>query len=597
MSDSVRQHSVAGLACVIGLVAVAGAVAQSPTPSAVHAAVPSMGTVVPARLLDTRADGATVDGVSEAGGKVAAGEFVTVQVAGRGNVPASATGAELNLTAIQAESRGFATLYPCTASPPVASSLNFETGVNVANATTVALSAAGEVCIYTSAGAHFALDVVAFIASSATTRTYELISSDVNGDRKSASWDNMQALAKYSVSESSVVFAMRSGLSDGTGYVPIADDEPCRFNFCEGLYVRNLESNRTESATKKLDVINPPEGSGPSLSGWAVSADHRFIFFRFFCGPAYSPNTHIGGTQVCQDHDAYDPLVALDMVSGAERVVATSAVVSGVSEDGGVIMFFDDTTASASLVPCWLPGTCTDSPIWISTGAGHAEIIGHRSSRQGDTNWEMLQFALSGDGTVLSSITQSTDLGGATTWLTVYDRSDSSFRMIPLPLDHPPGVRHRNWSLLGIDRAGENLVVARQLRASAPSNPGGDVYDGDQVLSVSVPSMQVRNIDSAGCTTAGFATSLNGRYLACKRNNRGFRMGFDESPAVLDIQTGEIEEFMTPAEGFDVGRYGPVVISNDGRTAAVLTHRAPDDEPLNGIDEILSRQIYAVRLD
>ena len=94
-----------------------------------------------------------------------------MQIAGRGNVPADAVGVELNITAIQNEGRGFATLYPCTATPPTASTLNYMPGVNIANATTVALNSSGEVCVYTSTTSHYALDVVAHITPSAIPPT------------------------------------------------------------------------------------------------------------------------------------------------------------------------------------------------------------------------------------------------------------------------------------------------------------------------------------------------------------------------------------------------------------------------------------------
>ena len=106
-------------------------------------------------------------------GKVQAGTFTKVQIAGRGGVPADAVGVEVNITAIQNEGRGFATLYPCTATPPVASTLNYTPGVNIANATTVALNADGEVCIFTSSTAHYALDVVAYIPAGSDVTTVE----------------------------------------------------------------------------------------------------------------------------------------------------------------------------------------------------------------------------------------------------------------------------------------------------------------------------------------------------------------------------------------------------------------------------------------
>jgi hypothetical protein len=119
----------------------------------------------PGRYLDTRQNGSTIDDTFVAAGKVAGGTFTKVQIAGRGAVPAEATGVEVNITAIQPEEGGFATLYPCTDEPPNASSLNYTQGINIANATTVALRDDGVVCIFTKTTAHFALDVLAYVRS------------------------------------------------------------------------------------------------------------------------------------------------------------------------------------------------------------------------------------------------------------------------------------------------------------------------------------------------------------------------------------------------------------------------------------------------
>ncbi len=144
-------------------IVVSGLVVASPNSvSQADDVIGDVGTVVPARLLDTRSNGETVDNRFEAAGKVTAGSFIKVQIAGRGNVPADAVGVELNITSIQNEGRGFATLYPCTTTPPTASTLNYTPGVNIANATTVALNTSGEVCVFTSSTSHYALDVVAY---------------------------------------------------------------------------------------------------------------------------------------------------------------------------------------------------------------------------------------------------------------------------------------------------------------------------------------------------------------------------------------------------------------------------------------------------
>ncbi len=133
----------------------------------------AVATVEPGRLLDTRTTGSTVDGQFLGAGKLPAGQTIKVKIAGRGGVAADAVGVELNITAIQNEGRGFATLYPCTATPPVASSLNYTPGVNIANATTVALNANGEVCIFTNVTAHYALDVLAYVPAGSAVATVE----------------------------------------------------------------------------------------------------------------------------------------------------------------------------------------------------------------------------------------------------------------------------------------------------------------------------------------------------------------------------------------------------------------------------------------
>lgn len=78
--------------------------------------------------------------------------------------PRRPEGIESNNEIITLEDGGFATLYPCTDDPPTASSVNYTPGVNIANATTVALNTNGEVCIFTNQTAHYALDVLAYVA-------------------------------------------------------------------------------------------------------------------------------------------------------------------------------------------------------------------------------------------------------------------------------------------------------------------------------------------------------------------------------------------------------------------------------------------------
>lgn len=128
-----------------------------------------VGSVSPARLLDTRPAGESVDGQYVAQGAVSRGEGVRVKVAGRGGVPVGAAGAEVNIAAISPAAVGFATAFPCSATPPNASVLNYTPGVTIANATTVRLSSAGELCLYSSERAHFAIDVLGQVVPSAAS--------------------------------------------------------------------------------------------------------------------------------------------------------------------------------------------------------------------------------------------------------------------------------------------------------------------------------------------------------------------------------------------------------------------------------------------
>lgn len=152
-----------GVNRVLVIALVAATCVGSPNASAQGAPTESdIVSVEPARLLDTRTNGTTVDGSFGGIGSIGPDEPERVMIAGRHDIPSDATGIEVNLTVINPGANGYATLYPCDSEPPNASTLNFAAGTNIANASLVALSAGGAVCIYSSTSAHFALDVLAY---------------------------------------------------------------------------------------------------------------------------------------------------------------------------------------------------------------------------------------------------------------------------------------------------------------------------------------------------------------------------------------------------------------------------------------------------
>ncbi len=108
-------------------------------------AVGDVRTVEPARMLDTRSNGRTIDGVAEGVGRLGAASSIEVDIGGRAGSPGNTSAAVINLTAINPSTKGFATAYPCTDQVPNASTINYSQGVNIANSTTVKLSDARSV--------------------------------------------------------------------------------------------------------------------------------------------------------------------------------------------------------------------------------------------------------------------------------------------------------------------------------------------------------------------------------------------------------------------------------------------------------------------
>jgi len=129
---------------------------------------PSSGfaSLVPARLLDSRHDGATVDGAFANLGIRRTGSVTELDVAGRGGVATDAPSAVLNVTVTDAGGAGYVTVYPCDSPRPLASSVNFVAGVTIANGVVGRIGTAGNVCLYVSDAAHLIVDVAGYFTSS-----------------------------------------------------------------------------------------------------------------------------------------------------------------------------------------------------------------------------------------------------------------------------------------------------------------------------------------------------------------------------------------------------------------------------------------------
>ena len=123
-------------------------------------------SMVPGRVVDTRrAESATAP--ISTGAKLAAGATYEVDFVGPGMAPARTQAAVLNVTVTSGLSAGHLTVFPCGDSMPEASSLNYRSGVSVANLVTVDVDSDGKVCFYTSASIDLVVDVSGFYVSNA----------------------------------------------------------------------------------------------------------------------------------------------------------------------------------------------------------------------------------------------------------------------------------------------------------------------------------------------------------------------------------------------------------------------------------------------
>ncbi len=112
----------------------------------------------PVRLLETRTGLSTIDGQSNAVGKMSAASTIEVPIAARGALPETPDTVILNVTVDQTELAGFVTVYPCGTARPLVSNVNFAPQQTLPNLVVTTLSANGSICVYSNVKAHVVVD-------------------------------------------------------------------------------------------------------------------------------------------------------------------------------------------------------------------------------------------------------------------------------------------------------------------------------------------------------------------------------------------------------------------------------------------------------
>lgn len=122
----------------------------------------------PTRLMDSRSGQRTTDGVSAGGGAISSGATRTLQVTGRGGVPASGVGAvALNVTVTAPTGTGYLTVWPSGTQQPLASNLNFKPGQTIPNSVVAKVGSGGQISIFNSSGnSDVVVDVLGWFTSS-----------------------------------------------------------------------------------------------------------------------------------------------------------------------------------------------------------------------------------------------------------------------------------------------------------------------------------------------------------------------------------------------------------------------------------------------
>ena len=115
----------------------------------------------PARILDTRPTGLTIDTIGQAGGQLGGNTETVVPLAGRAGVLPSTRQVVLNLTAI-GTANGYVQVRTC-GSGSTGSTVNVLPGQAVANSVVVALDTRQRLCIVTSVSMHLIIDLEATV--------------------------------------------------------------------------------------------------------------------------------------------------------------------------------------------------------------------------------------------------------------------------------------------------------------------------------------------------------------------------------------------------------------------------------------------------
>jgi hypothetical protein len=126
--------------------------------------------VRPARVLDTRADGVTIDGQSQRQGLIPAASVTRVPLAGRAGVVEQVKTVAVNVVAVGGQSNGYLTAFPCGDQAPAAATLTYPAGAGVGNAALVEIGVDQDICVFNSSPVNVVIDITGQFTRDRTPR-------------------------------------------------------------------------------------------------------------------------------------------------------------------------------------------------------------------------------------------------------------------------------------------------------------------------------------------------------------------------------------------------------------------------------------------
>lgn len=324
--------------------------------------------ISPVRVLDTRSGSKVVNDTLRlvVEGTISAGG--TMQQV----VPAEASAVAINVTATGNQKNGdygFVTAFPCTSEDdavPNASSLNFETGVDIANALNVTTSSNGSICLYVYGSAHLIVDVAGYYTDHnhddryfTQAQTNVLVDSAMSAPAFGRQiWTKSDAL--------STTFAGYSNsISIGADGMPFAfhyktDTQDLIFTQCQD-FLCAFTSNQT---------IGTGGDRGSMLSGTLGSTGNPVVaFYEAMSGDLYWAYCE---NRICSS----ESLVQLD---GSSEDVGQYPSLNISDSDFAVISYYDATNGNLKVTRC-TKINCSGPPYKTTNTVDSSGFVGKASS-------------------------------------------------------------------------------------------------------------------------------------------------------------------------------------------------------------------------